>query len=110
MFCRVSTSANLLAIVLAAGLPAAAEDTEFTVTMRANYEFNILGGTSLNPGGDTGYLPFAALGDVTFQLDASINDPTADTVPILNFQSELHGTPAPSAASRDRLAVGPGEY
>ncbi len=59
----------------------------------ANYEFNILGGTSLNAGGDTGYLPFAAVGDVTFQLDPSINDPTADTVPILNFQGELQGTP-----------------
>ncbi len=61
--------------------------------MRANYEFNILGGTSLNPGGDTGYIPFAAVGDVTFQLDASINDPTADTVPIVSFQGELQGTP-----------------
>jgi hypothetical protein len=70
-----------------------AEDTEFTVTMRANYDFNILGGTSLNPGPDTGYIPFAAVGDVTFELDPSINDPTADPVPILNFTGELQGTP-----------------
>lgn len=95
MFCRVCTVVYLLAIVLVTVSPVAAEDTQFTVTMRANYDFNILGGTSLNDGPDTGYIPFAAVGDVTFELDASINEPTADTVPILNFQGELQGT-APS--------------
>ncbi len=71
-----------------------AEDTNFSVTVRANFDFNILGGTPLNPGPDTGYIPFSALGDFAFELDNSLNAPSQPTsVPILNASGVLQGIP-----------------
>ena len=61
--------------------PVLAEETTFTITMQANYELDILGGAPLNPGMDTGY-PFAVLGDMTFDLDSSLNDPMMTTAPL----------------------------
>jgi len=70
-----------------------AEETSFTVTLRANYDFNILGDTVLNPGPDSGYIPFTAVGDYTFTLDPSLNDPSEPTtVPFVNVTGKLQGT------------------
>jgi hypothetical protein len=70
-----------------------AAPTKFTVPLRANYEFNILGNTPLNPGPETGYIPFVALGEFTFELDPSINDPSKPTtVSFKNVTGKLPGT------------------
>jgi hypothetical protein len=83
---------TLLVLASTASLTHAAPTT-FTVPLRANYEFNILGNTVLNPGPETGYIPFAALGEFTFELDPSINDPSKPTtVPFLNVTGKLAGT------------------
>lgn len=86
--------ALLCAVALHVGSPPAqAAPLQFTVTLQADYEFNLLGGTILNPGPDTGFLPFRALGDVTFTLAGSLNDPTQTTVPFVNMSGVLDGIP-----------------
>jgi hypothetical protein len=66
----------------------------FTVPVIANYEFSILGGTPLNPGPTTPFIPFRAVGDMTFQLDPSLNDAShPTTVPFVNMTGVLQGTP-----------------
>ncbi|QEH32044.1 hypothetical protein OJF2_05130 [Aquisphaera giovannonii] len=83
-----------LALVLTAPLaPAQADPLSFTVGVQADFEFMLLGGTVLNPGPDTPFLPFRAIGDLTFQLDASLNDPAATTVPFMNVTGVLQGVP-----------------
>ena len=70
-----------------------AAPTSFTIPLRANYEFNILGETPINPGPETGYIPFVALGEFTFELDPSINDPGKPaTVPFVHVTGKLQGT------------------
>ena len=67
--------------------------TTFTIPLRANYDFNSLGNTPINPGPETGYIPFVALGEFTFELDPSINDPSKPTtVPFVNVTGKLQGT------------------
>lgn len=87
-----------LAISLAA-IPgiARAEVISFTRTVVADYEFSLLGGTAINPGPTTPFIPFQAVGDLTFELDPSLNDPgMPTTVPFLNVTGTLQGvSPAP---------------
>ena len=85
----------LLCGVVVAAWPAGthAAPIQFTQTFVADYEFNILGGTSLNPGPATGFIPFRAIGDLTFQLDPGINNPALTTVPFVNMTGSLPGVP-----------------
>ena len=68
-----------------------AGDVTFTQDFQANFEFDILGATPINPGGATGFLPYEAFGALTFTLPSSINDPTQTTVPFTNPTGILHG-------------------
>ncbi|MDC0937247.1 PEP-CTERM sorting domain-containing protein [Pirellulales bacterium] len=73
-----------------------AEVTTFTVKLRANYDFNILGGTPINPDPETGFIPFQALGELTFELDPILNDPSEPTtVPFVSVTGMLQGTSPP---------------
>ena len=45
-----------------------AEVLTFTRTVVADYEFSLLGGTPLNPGPTTPFIPFRAVGDLTFSV------------------------------------------
>ncbi len=84
----------VLTLLLVSVSSTSAEDTTFVLPIRADYELNVLGGTSLNPGPDTGYLPFRAQGDMTFVLDASLNNPAMPTtVPFLSVTAQLTGLP-----------------
>jgi hypothetical protein len=51
----------------------------FTETFVADFEFSLLGNTEINPGGTTPFIPFEAIGKLTFTLDPSINDPSQPT-------------------------------
>ncbi len=74
-----------------------AGDLTFTETMVANFEFSLLGGTVLNPGPTTPFVPFEAIGNLTFTLDASLNDPSQPTtVPFTNVTGLLNGVTPPS--------------
>ena len=68
-----------------------AGDVTFTQGFIANFEFDVLGGTPINPGPDTGYLPYEAVGALTFTLDAAINDPTQTTVAIKDATGVFNG-------------------
>jgi hypothetical protein len=68
-----------------------AGDLTFTQEFVANFEFDVLGGTPINPGGDTGFQPYEAVGALTFTLDPSINDPSQTTVPFANVTGTLKG-------------------
>ena len=84
-----------------------AEDTVFTLPIRANWEFKILGGTDFNPGPETEYIPFGALGSLTFELDASLNDASMPTtVPFVNVTGRLDGI-APSPPNLLPLFISP---
>jgi hypothetical protein len=90
----------LLVLGTLSALPAVAraEPLTFTRTVIADYEFNLLGNSPINPGPETGFIPFRAIGDLTFELAASLNDPTATEVPFVNATGILTGVPpSPSA-------------
>jgi hypothetical protein len=74
-----------------------AEMLTFTSRVVANYDLSLLGGTPLNPGPTTPFIPFQAVGDLTFQLAPSLNDPSATTAPFVNVTGMLQGVP-PSPA------------
>lgn len=87
----IFTAAALLllpGIVRAGGLT-------FTQDFVADFQFDVLGGTAINPGPDTGYLPYQAVGALTFTLDPAINDPTQTTVAITGVTGTLTGDIAP---------------
>ena len=89
----------LLVVGMLTALPAVsrAEPLSFTRTVIADFEFNLLANSPIYPfPTDSGFIPFRAIGDITFVLDASLNDPTATTVPFVNATGILTGVP-PSA-------------
>jgi hypothetical protein len=91
-----------LGAILLAALPATvrAELLTFTRTVVADYEFSLLGGTPLNPGPTTPFLPFRAVGELTFELDPSLNDPSMPaTVPFVGATGILQGVPPSPAAT-----------
>jgi hypothetical protein len=64
--------------------------------MDAHFEFSLLGGTVINPGPTTPFIPFEAIGSLTFTLDASLNDPSQPTtVPFINVTGSLAGVSPP---------------
>jgi hypothetical protein len=85
----------ILAVASLLALPAAvrADPTSFTVAVQADFDLSLLGNTPLNPGPATPFLPFRAVGDFTFTLDPSLNDPTATTVPFVDVTGVLQGVP-----------------
>ena len=86
---RILLCASLILCV--PGLVRAA-DLTFTQNFVANFEFDVLGGTPINPGGDTGFQPYEAVGALTFTLDPSLNDPSQPTtVPFTNATGVLNG-------------------
>jgi hypothetical protein len=91
----LSRSRVLLCVAALLAIPAGAHAdlTTFTVTVQADYDFSLLGNTPLNPGPTTPFIPFRALGDLTFQLDPSLNNPTATTVPFVGVTGVLQGVP-----------------
>ena len=68
-----------------------AGDLTFTQSFVANFDFDVLGGTPINPGPATGFQPYEAIGALTFTLDSSINDPSQTTVPFTNVTGTLNG-------------------
>ena len=69
----------------------------FTETFVANFEFSLLGNTDINPGGTTPFIPFQAIGNLTFTLDPSINDPSQPTaVPFTSVTGSLAGVSPPT--------------
>src|SRR5262249_19771999 len=57
---------------------------------------SLVGDTPLNPGPTTPFIPFEAIGTLTFQLDPSLNDPSMPTtVPFTNFTGLLPGVSPP---------------
>jgi hypothetical protein len=85
-----------LAIVLSIQGLVHAGDLTFTENFVANFEFDVLGGTPINPGPATGFQPYEAFGALTFTLDSSINDPSQTTVPFTNVTGTLNGVSPPS--------------
>ncbi|WP_165230719.1 PEP-CTERM sorting domain-containing protein [Aquisphaera insulae] len=87
----------MLGVALLLGLPAAvvqADQTSFTVGIQADFEFKLLGNTMLNPGkDDTPFMAFRAIGNLTFDLAASIDDPSATTVAFTDVKGVLQGVP-----------------
>jgi hypothetical protein len=67
----------------------------FTGDFVADFEFSLIGGTVINSGPTTPFIPFEAVGSLTFTLDASINDPTATTVPFTDVTGSLKGVSPP---------------
>jgi hypothetical protein len=79
--------------------PASAEVITFTSSVVADYEFSLVGGTPLNPGPTTPFIPFRAVGNLTFDLSPQINDPSSPTaVPFTGVSGILQGVP-PSPAN-----------
>jgi hypothetical protein len=69
-----------------------ASNLTFTQNFVANFEFDVLGGTPINPGGDTGFQPYEAMGALTFTLDPSLNSPSQPTnVPFTDVTGTLNG-------------------
>lgn len=84
-----------VAALLAPGI-AKAEVLSFTQTVVADFEFSLLGNTILNPGPTIDFIPFQAIGQLTFTLDASLNDPSQPTtVPFTNLTGHLDGVSPP---------------
>jgi len=84
----------LLCVLSLLSLPgvASAESVRFSQDLVANYEFSLVGGTAINPGPTTSFIPFQARGVLTFELDPSLNDPgRPTTVPFVNVTGTLHG-------------------
>jgi hypothetical protein len=74
-----------------------ASDLTFTQTFVANFEFDLLPNTAINPGPESGFIPFEAIGSLTFTLDPSLNDPShPTTVPFTNVTGLLNGVSPPS--------------
>ncbi|WP_165250945.1 PEP-CTERM sorting domain-containing protein [Paludisphaera soli] len=71
-----------------------AEMTTFTRRVVADFEFSLVAGTPFNPGPvDSPFIPFQAVGDLTFRLDPSLNDASQPTtVPFLDATGVLQGT------------------
>jgi hypothetical protein len=68
----------------------------FTDNLVANFEFSLLGGTVINPGPTTPFIPFEAIGSLTFTVNSSINDPSQPTtVPFTNVTGILSGVSPP---------------
>jgi hypothetical protein len=75
---------------------ALASDLIFSQTFVANFEFDLLGGTVINPGPESGFIPFEAIGNLTFTLDPSLNNPSQPTtVPFTNVTGLLTGVSPP---------------
>jgi hypothetical protein len=73
-----------------------ASDLTFTENLVANFEFSLIGGTVINPGPTTPFIPFEAIGSLTFVLDPSLNDPSQPTtVPFTNVTGSLAGVSPP---------------
>jgi hypothetical protein len=85
-----------LAVVVAAAFAAVAPAAPLTFTspVVADYEFSIVGGTPLNPGPTTPFIPFRAVGNLTFHLSPTLNDPSQPTsVPFTGLSGVLQGVP-----------------
>ena len=86
---------SVTALVLLSGVVHAGDIT-FTENLVANFEFSLLGGTVINPGPTTPFIPFEAIGSLTFTLDSSLNDPSQPTtVPFTNVTGMLNGVSPP---------------
>jgi hypothetical protein len=84
-------SAILIGVVVSS---AQAAVLTFTSTVQADYEFSLIGGTPLNPGPTTPFIPFRAFGNLTFELSPLLNDPSLPTsVPFVDVEGELDGIP-----------------
>jgi hypothetical protein len=71
-----------------------AGNVTFTQDFVANFDFDLLGGTSINPGPGTGYLPYQADGSITFTLDTTtLTDPSQTTIAITNAVGSFTGVP-----------------
>jgi hypothetical protein len=71
---------------------ARAADLTFSQYFIADFEFDVLGNTPINPGGDTGFQPYQAAGYLTFTLDPSLNHPSQPTtVPFTSVTGTLDG-------------------
>ena len=71
-----------------------AGDVTFTQDFVANFDFDLLGGTPINPGPATGYLPYQADGSITFTLDTTtLTDPSQTTIAITNAVGSFTGVP-----------------
>ena len=71
-----------------------AGDVTFTQDFVAKFDFDLLGGTSINPGPATGYLPYQADGSITFTLDTTtLTDPSQTTIAITNAVGSFTGVP-----------------
>jgi hypothetical protein len=68
-----------------------ASDMTFTSTIAATFQFDVLGGTPINPGGDSGWQNYEAVGALTFTLASSINDPSQTTVAFTGVSGTLTG-------------------
>jgi hypothetical protein len=63
----------------------------FAETFIASFELDVLGGTPINPGGDTGFQPYEAIGGLTLSLGPTLSDPTQTTVPFTDATGTLNG-------------------
>ena len=71
-----------------------AGDVTFTQGFVANFDFHLLTGTSIYSGPDYGYLPYEAVGSITFTLDTtSLTDPSQTTIGITNAVGNFTGVP-----------------
>ncbi len=93
---RYRTLICVAALWLVPGLVRAGELT-FTELLDAKFEFSLVGYTGINPGPQSPFIPFEAIGDLTFTLDASLNDPSQPTtVPFTDVKGSLAGISPPS--------------
>ncbi|MFO0887762.1 MAG: hypothetical protein U0790_01305 [Isosphaeraceae bacterium] len=70
------------------------EITTFTSRVVADFELSLLGNTVINPGDQTPFLAYRAVGELTFQIDPSLNDPSnPTTVPFLSVTGVFEGVP-----------------
>jgi PEP-CTERM motif len=92
---RLRTLISVAAILLLPGLVHAGNLT-FTEDLAANFEFSLLGNTAINSGPTTPFIPFEAIGTLTFTLDSSLNDPSQPTtVPFTDVTGTLTGVSPP---------------
>jgi hypothetical protein len=93
---RYRTLICVAALWLVPGLVRAGELT-FTELLDAKFEFSLVGYTAINPGPQSPFIPFEAIGALTFTLDASLNDPSQPTtVPFTDVKGSLAGISPPS--------------
>jgi len=93
--CTMRRSLTVASLLLLLGSPLiAGEITTFTVSIVADFELSLLGNTVINPGDQTPFLAYRATGELTFEIDPSLNDPSnPTTVPFLNVTGTLTGAP-----------------